>query len=154
MSGRPAGAILLAVGTGRLWHIWKDGDQAGRPGPGAGPVHVSMNDYLIHRRRDYVRVGRAGLRFRRHWRRTPGALGLWVAWSPTGRRQISVSVWRNVDDLREFVRTPAHRQVMHAFGTAGVLYTTAWTADRLDRALVWDQARARLRGEVAGVPHH
>ena len=144
------GAILLAVGTGRLWHIWKDGDQAGRP----GAVHVSMNDYLIHRRRDYLRVGRAGLRFRWRWGRTPGALGLWVAWSPTGRRQISVSVWRDADDLREFVRSPAHRQVMHAFGTAGVLYTTAWTADRLDRTLVWDQAQARLRGEVAGVPHH
>jgi hypothetical protein len=43
---------------------------------------------------------------------------------------------------------------MHAFGTAGVLYTTAWTAERLDRALIWDQAESRLRGEVAGVPHH
>lgn len=144
--------MVLAMGSGRLWHIWKDGDRAGWSGP--GPVHVSMNDYLVHRRRDFLRVGRAGLRFRRHWRSTPGALGLWVAWSPTGRRQISVSIWRSADALHDFVRSPAHRQVMHAFATAGALYTTAWTADRLDRALVWDQATARLRGEVAGVPHH
>jgi hypothetical protein len=113
-----------------------------------------MNDYLVHRPRDFLRVGRAGLRFRRHWPGTPGALGLWVAWSPTGRRQISVSVWRSVDDLHAFVRSPAHRHVMSAFATAGVLYTTAWTADRLDRSLVWDQAVARLHGEVAGVRHH
>jgi hypothetical protein len=150
MSRLRTGAILVAVGTGRLWHIWTDGEQP----EWSGPVHVSMNDYLVHRPRDFLAVGRAGLRFRRHWGRTPGTLGLWVAWSTGGRRQISVSLWRSPAHLDEFVRSPAHRRVMHAFGTAGVLYTTAWTADRLDRSLVWEQAQARLRGEVAGIPHH
>ncbi|HST66016.1 MAG TPA: hypothetical protein VLM05_12580 [Mycobacteriales bacterium] len=122
--------------------------------PHAGPVHVSMNDYLIHRFRDVPGVARAGIGFWRAWPRTEGALGLWVASSPGGLRQISVSVWRDRDSLWDFVKTPAHRRVMRDFRDAGVLHTNPWTAERLDRALIWRQAEERLLGHVAGVPHN
>jgi hypothetical protein len=115
---------------------------------------VSMNDYLIHRVRDIPRVAREGLRLRRRWPRTEGALGLWVASLRGGRRQISVSVWRDPEDLRRFVRSPEHLRIMREFRTTGALHTNAWTADRLDRGLIWRQASARLRGLVDGVPHH
>jgi hypothetical protein len=130
--------------------LWKSGATAAP----AGPVHVSMNDYLIHRARDIPGVAREGLRFRHQWPATPGALGLWVAALRLGRRQISVSVWRDAEDLKRFVRSPQHLRIMREFRHAGALYTTAWTAERLDRGLIWHQANDRLRGRVAGVPHH
>jgi heme-degrading monooxygenase HmoA len=113
-----------------------------------------MNDYLITRARDVPRVAMNGLRFRRAWPRTPGALGLWVASTGDGRRQVSVSVWRTPEDLKRFVRTPNHLRVMRDFRHAGHLYTNAWTAPRLDRALIWRQAYDRLTGELPDVPHH
>jgi hypothetical protein len=113
-----------------------------------------MNDYLIHRARDVPRVAAAGLRFRRDWPRIEGAVGLWVASTAGGRRQISVSVWRAPEDLKRFVRSPAHRKVMRDFRGAGDLHTNAWMAERLDRALIWRQARDRLFGHVPGVSHH
>ena len=117
-------------------------------------MHVSMNDYLIHRRSDIPRVAREGLRFRRRWPEIEGALGLWVASLNGGRRQVSVSVWRSPEDLRRFVRSPRHLRIMRDFRSAGALYTSAWAAERLDRALIWSQATDRLQGRVDGVPHH
>jgi hypothetical protein len=130
--------------------LWKSGAPAGVD----GPVHVSMNDYLIERARDIPRVAQAGLRFRRAWPETEGALGLWFANTPTGRRQVSVSIWRSREHLREFVRSPGHLQVMRDFRTAGLLFTNAWDAEQFDRALIWREAEDRLRGRVEGVPHH
>ena len=130
--------------------IWKDGAADSF----TGPVQVSMNDYLIHRLGDVPRVAREGLRLRRHWPQTEGALGLWFAALRGGRRQISVSVWRDPHALRQFVRSPAHLRIMREYREAGDLYTNAWTAERLDRALIWRQANDRLHGRVEGVPHH
>lgn len=113
-----------------------------------------MNDYLIHRPGDIRRVAREGLRFRHQWPETEGALGLWVAALRGGLRQISVSVWRDPDALKQFVRSPTHLRIMREYRDAGALHTNAWTADRLDRALIWKQAKDRLRGRVDGVPHH
>ena len=50
-----------------------------------GPVHVSMNDYWIHRWRDVPGVARAGMRLRRSWPDIEGALGLWFAASSGAR---------------------------------------------------------------------
>jgi hypothetical protein len=130
--------------------IWKDGDTTTH----AGPVHVSMNDYLIHRLRDIPRVANKGLHLRRQWPETDGALGLWFAGLSGGRRQVSVSVWCSAEDLRAFVRSPAHLRIMREHRATGLLHTTAWTSERLDRAAIWHEAVDRLRGRVAGVPHH
>jgi hypothetical protein len=148
----------------RLVRLWRRGGGRLRPGvrfwrnganrPPSGSVHVSMNDFLISRAPDRPRVALAGLRFWRAWSDTEGALGLWYAGSPGGRRQISVSVWRESEDLRRFVRTPAHLKVMRDFRGAGVLHTNAWTAERLDYSLIWQQAEDRLMGRVVGVSHN
>jgi hypothetical protein len=130
--------------------LWKRGSLA----PGTGPVHVSMNDYLIHRLRDVPRVAREGLRLRRRWPETEGALGLWMASFRLGRRQVSVSIWRAPEDLRRFVRSDEHVRIMSAFKDAGALHTNAWTAERFDPALIWRQALDRLAGRVEGVRHH
>lgn len=130
--------------------IWKRGSLE----PGAASVHVSMNDYLIDRRRDIPRVAREGFRLRRRWPHTDGALGLWMAAFKGGRRQVSISVWRAPEDLRRFVRSPEHVRIMREFKDAGMLYTNAWTAERFDPALIWQQATERLAGRVEGVPHH
>lgn len=130
--------------------IWKNGSLD----PGYGPVHVSMNDYLIHRLRDVPRVAFEGLRLRRRWPRTEGALGLWFAAFRGGRRQVSISVWRTAEDLKRFVHSPEHVRIMRAFKGAGALYTNAWTAERFDRALIWQQGLDRLSGRIDGVPHH
>ena len=113
-----------------------------------------MNDFLVHRIRDIPRVAREGMGFRRNWPRTEGALGLWMAAFGSPRRQVSVSIWRSSDDLHEFVRSPRHLRVMREFRSAGHLFTNAWTAERFDRSLIWQQAEDRLTGRVPGVPHH
>jgi hypothetical protein len=130
--------------------IWRDGGGHRHE----GPVHVSMNDYLIHRLRDIPRVARDGLRLRRAWPDTPGALGLWFASYRAGRRQVSVSVWRTPEDLRHFVRSAEHLRIMRAHRDTGDLITTPWTAERLDPTLIWSQATDRLLGRVDGVSHH
>jgi hypothetical protein len=134
----------------RFWRVWRKGTRT----PPVGPVHVSMNDYLVHRVRDVPLVALAGIRFRQAWPRTEGALGLWVASTSDGRRQISVSIWQTPEDLRRFVRTQAHRQVMRDFRDAGLLYTTAWTAEQFDRSLIWRQAEDRLLGRIPDIAHH
>lgn len=113
-----------------------------------------MNDYLLSRVRDVPRVAVEGLRFRQDWPETEGALGLWFAGFNLGFRQVSVSVWRSPEDLRKFVRSPHHLRIMREYRDTGKLFTNAWTAEQLDKALIWRQAKDRLTGRVASVPHH
>ena len=134
----------------KLNAIWKTGS----PQPNDGEVYVSMNDYLIHRWADVFRVSLEGLRLRAAWPSTEGALGLWVAALGMGRRQISISVWRSRDHLKQFVMSPAHLRIMHEYRDAGVLYTNAWTSKRCDPEVVWREAMDRLNGRVEGVLHH
>ena len=154
VAARGAGAPGIRLALGRLpfrWNaIWKGSDSRTH----TGPVHVSMNDYLIRRVGDIPRVAREGMRLRRGWPQTDGALGLWFATRRLGRRQISVSVWRSPEDLRAFVRSPEHLRIMRENRNTGELFTTAWTSERLDRAVIWREAVDRLSGRIDGVPHH
>jgi hypothetical protein len=113
-----------------------------------------MDDYLIHRLRDVPPVAWEGLRLRRRWPDTEGALGLWMASFKGGRRQVSISIWRSPEDLRRFVGSPVHLRIMSRFRSAGALYTNAWTSERFDPSLIWQQAVDRLAGRVDGVSHH
>jgi heme-degrading monooxygenase HmoA len=61
-----------------------------------------------------------------------------------GRRTISVSVWRSPEDLRNFVRSATHAEIMRRHRLTGDLITIAWTAERFDRWLIWQQALERL----------
>ncbi len=71
-----------------------------------------------------------------------------------GKRQVSISIWREPEDLKRFVRSPEHLRIMREYRTAGALYTNAWTAERFDPALIFKQGTDRLAGRVEGVPHH
>jgi len=147
-SGRGRGVHAMTW----FWRVWKTGTVP--VPPPASSVHISMNDYLIHSARNVPHVAMAGLRFRQAWPSTEGALGLWVANTTSGRRQISVSIWQTPEHLQRFVRSPAHLKIMREFRDAGDLLTNAWTAERFDRSLIWRQAEDRLLGRVPGVPHH
>ena len=50
--------------------------------------------------------------------------------------------------------SPEHLRIMQEFRDAGALYTNGWTAECFDPSLIWQQAVVRLRGRIAGVPHH
>lgn len=131
-----------------LTRLWKTG-----PCPANGPVYVNLNDYWIHRWRDVPRVAIAGMRLRRQWPSTKGAVGLWFASSLTGRRQVSVSVWRTSADLQHFVHSPSHTEIMRRFKDTGILHTSAWSADGNDRRAIWKQAHDRLMSRVEGGSH-
>src|SRR5438128_1856235 len=122
--------------------IWRKGSTT----PLDGPVHVSMNDYMAHRLRDVPAVRYEALRFAARWPRTEGALGLWVA-AFGARQSVSISVWRDPDDLRCFVRSPRHAAVMKRHRSTGDLVTTAWSAPRFDRNEIWRQGSTRVRGK-------
>ena len=116
----------------------------------SGPVHVSMNDYVVHRMRDVPLVYYEAMRFAAAWPRTDGALGLWVA-ALSPRQSVSVSVWRDPEALQAFVRSPRHLAVMKRHRPTGDLITTPWTAPRLERDEIWEQAMERVRPAEAVV---
>jgi hypothetical protein len=127
-----------------LRRLWKRG---GTPIP-EGAVHVSMNDYTVHRLRDVPAVWWNALQLRHAWPRTEGALGLWF-YVPSLRRSVSVSVWRDPEDLRGFVRSPVHLRIMRRHKNTGVLTTIAWSSERFDPGLIWRQALERLPDPAA-----
>lgn len=139
--------VLLPMTAHRLW-------KAGALPDLDGAVHVSMNDYWVHRWRSVPLVMRAGLGFRRRWPATEGSVGLWMAVFNGSRRQVSISIWRSPEDLLRFVRSPEHLRVMRDFRDAGSLITTVWSAPSGDRQLIWRQAEDRLFGRVPDVAHH
>jgi len=122
-----------------LRRLWKGG---GTPVP-QGPVHVSMNDYVVHRVADVPAVWWNALLLRQAWPRTEGALGLWFC-ALDLRRSVSISVWRDPEDLRGFVRSPAHLRIMRRHKNTGALTTIAWSSERFDPQLIWRQAMERL----------
>ncbi|HZF39198.1 MAG TPA: hypothetical protein VE715_10265 [Blastocatellia bacterium] len=127
--------------------LWKKGKES-IPN---GPVFISMNDYKVYRLADVPFVWWEGFRLRYYWPRTEGTLGLWFCTLP-GRRSISVSIWRDPEDLKRFVHSARHVKIMHRYKDAGNLINTRWTADRFDRWLIWDQALDRLTSPR--FPHH
>jgi hypothetical protein len=94
----------------------------GAPASHVGPVHVSMNDYLIHGFRDIPLVAREGMVLRHLWPETEGALGLWVGALRGGRRPASgvgvrVAGRRRPAALRPLTPSPAdHARVPHGGG--------------------------------------
>ena len=108
-------------------------------------VVVSVTHFAAHRRRDVPLIAGTGLRLRLGWFAMPGAVGLCLWSDPLAARSGSISVWTSEEDLRRFIRLPAHVAVMRRFRDRGVVRATSWSAGAFDPSAVV----ARARGWIA-----
>ncbi|MGW7269990.1 hypothetical protein ACWGH5_05690 [Streptomyces sp. NPDC054864] len=89
-------------------------------------------------------IALSGLRLRRTWPRTPGAVGMWLWIDPWRGRSGSVSVWTDERSLRAFVGRPDHLRIVRAHRGRGSMRATAWAVDRLAPDDLWTAASALL----------
>jgi hypothetical protein len=119
----------------------------------AGPVLVSVTDFELDRAVDVARAAVEGVRLRRAWSSVPGSFGLWV-WAKPGRKRVgSVSIWRQEEDLRRFVRWPRHVEIMRRYRDAGEVTDATWSAERPDPAEIWARSLPRLAGDDPELSH-
>lgn len=132
---------------GPIWSApWKAGPDAARPH--RGPVLVSVTEFRTHQHWQALGVLTAGLRLRRSWPRTEGAIGLLLWMDADARRSGSVSVWTDPGGLDGFVARPDHRRIMRAFRNRGRIRSYSRTAAQWDPDAVWAAARRTLTGEA------
>ncbi|MGW2477738.1 hypothetical protein [Streptomyces sp. NPDC001665] len=127
-----------------------------RPGPvppALFPVVVSVTDFTATSRPQAGAIALAGLRLRRTWPKTPGALGMWLWVEVAGRRSGSVSVWRDEAALSAFVGRSDHMAVVRARRGRGTIRAAAWEAEDFDPNAVWSRARAMLTGRAPWPQH-
>ncbi|MGW8376747.1 hypothetical protein [Streptomyces sp. ODS28] len=130
-----------------------------QPGPLAvsaceGPPLVSVTEFAAHRLPAALSALVGGLRLRRTWPGTPGALGmwLWIDTDPRSLRSGSVTVWRDERALRAFVARADHRRVAARHRGRGVLRSGSWRPEgTFSRSAAWAAAEAVLTG-AAGWP--
>lgn len=127
---------------------WQAGPEAHIP----GPVLVSVTEFTAHRHSQSLPIALAGLRLRRSWPQTPGAVGMWLWIDPWRKRSGSVSVWTRERELYAFVGRPDHVRIVRAHKDRGAMRATAWTADRLDPDAVWAAAYARIYRPQGPIP--
>jgi len=151
MAGRNDEAIV--AGSSHLtdalnslgWWIWYFGWQPGPARVGSNePVFVSLTDFRIHHPPYAPGAWRTGMGVRRSWPRVPGALGLWLWAKPLSLRSGSVSVWRSEDDLKRFIRSPAHLAIMRKYRPRMSGTSASFTAQRFERETIWTEALERL----------
>lgn len=125
---------------------WQAGPEAHTP----GPVLVSVTEFTARRHTQTAPIALAGLRLRRSWPRTPGAVGMWLWVDAWRKRSGSVSVWTDERSLYAFVGRPDHLRIVGAHKDRGAMRATAWTADRLDPDAVRPAAYARIADPSPG----
>lgn len=121
---------------------WQAGPAAGTE----GPALVSVTEFTADRHSHTVPIALAGLRLRRSWPGTPGAVGMWLWTDPWHKRSGSVSLWTDERALYAFVGRPDHLRIVRAYKDRGAIRATAWTADRPDPAAAWTAAHALISG--------
>lgn len=129
---------------------WKDGPAADRAVPGATVV-VSVTEFVTYRPWGALPVAAAGIRLRRGWPGTPGAVSvrLWVETGPRLDRSGSVTVWTDHEHLTRFVAREDHTHIVRAYRSRGVMRSATWetrltTAPALPSA--WAEALRILNG--------
>ncbi|MEU6672807.1 hypothetical protein [Streptomyces sp. NPDC046925] len=118
--------------------------QAGPEAHTEGPALVSVTEFTADRHSQTVPIALAGLRLRRSWPQTPGAVGMWLWADPWHKRSGSVSLWTGERALYAFVGRPDHIRIVRAHKNRGTARATSWTTDRLDPAAAWATAHALL----------
>ncbi|MFF1709556.1 hypothetical protein [Streptomyces sp. NPDC058268] len=121
---------------------WQAGPEAP---PTSGPALVSVTEFTADRHTQTVPIALAGLRLRRSWPRTPGAVGMWLWADPWRKRSGSVSVWADERSLYAFVGRPDHIRTVRAHQDRGTMRATTWTVDRPGgQVAVWAAAHALI----------
>lgn len=106
-----------------IWKTsWKNGPAAHTTGPGSRVV-VSITEFSTHRPWGTPAVAVEGMRLRRSWPRTPGAVAvrLWMDPGPRMNRSGSVTVWADEASLTRFAARPDHLRIVRAFRGRGVM---------------------------------
>ncbi|WP_406090787.1 hypothetical protein [Streptomyces sp. NBC_01013] len=133
--------------------LWSTAWQAG---PAAEPhdrgtdVVVSVTEFVTHRPWTTPSVGAAGLRLRRTWPHTPGAVGMWL-WADIGprmNRSGSVTVWTARAHLLGFVARPDHRHIVRAYRDRGTLRSATWHTPFTGRTALREAAWSLLSGSA------
>lgn len=106
--------------------IWKTSWSYGPAAPGTGPraaLVVSVTEFVTHRAWGTPAVAAEGMRLRRSWPLTPGAVAvrLWMDNGIRLNRSGSVTVWADEASLMKFVARPDHMRVVRAFRGRGVM---------------------------------
>jgi len=107
-----------------VWVPWVTGPQ---PVGRLDHVLVSFTEFRADRARTLPGVFRWGLRLRQGWFATEGAVGLLLWTQPTARRGGSLSVWRDEEALKRFVRLPLHAQIIRQFRDRVRVRSVSWT---------------------------
>ncbi|MEU0413758.1 hypothetical protein ABZ307_39045 [Streptomyces griseorubiginosus] len=115
---------------------WKSGPAI----PLDGPVLVALTDFTARGYGQPVAVALAGLRLRRTWASTPGAVGMWLWADPLRRRSGSVSVWADERGLKEFTGRPDHARIVRAHRGRGELRTARREFEEFEPDAVWAYA--------------
>ncbi|MGW0905525.1 hypothetical protein [Streptomyces sp. NPDC002853] len=121
---------------------WQPGPEALTP----GPALVSVTEFTARRHSQTLPIALAGLRLRRSWPRTPGAVGMWLWADPWRKRSGSVSVWTDERSLYAFVGRPDHVRIVRAHRDRGEMRATAWAVGRFDPDGAWATAHSLLTG--------
>lgn len=86
-----------------------------------------------------------GLRLRRMWADTEGAIGVSLAVDLTRRTTYSVSVWESQDDLQRWLRSPYHGMVMRKYrGQIESSKATSWHTEHFDLTQAWTEAHRQF----------
>ncbi|GLP63627.1 hypothetical protein TUSST3_02480 [Streptomyces sp. TUS-ST3] len=102
-----------------------------------GPVLVAFTDFTARGHGQALAVALAGMRLRRTWPTTPGAVGMWLWADPGRRRSGSVSVWADERGLKEFTGRPDHVRIVRAHRGRGELRSARREFEEFDPDAVW-----------------
>ncbi|MFF4058839.1 hypothetical protein ACFYZ8_23140 [Streptomyces sp. NPDC001668] len=122
---------------------WKSGPAI----PLDGPVLVGVTDFTADGHGQAVAVALAGMRLRRTWPSTPGAVGMWLWADPLRRRSGSVSVWADERGLKEFTGRPDHARIVRAHHGRGELRSARREFEEFEPDAVWAYALGLITEE-------
>ncbi|MEU0068193.1 hypothetical protein ABZ027_01245 [Streptomyces sp. NPDC006332] len=121
--------------------------QPGPEPPSGDPLLVTVTDFTARGYGQAAAVAVSGLRLRRTWPQTPGAVGMWLWADPVRRRCGAVSVWADERGLKEFVGRPDHVRIVRAHHGRGELRSTRREFAAFDAGAVWAYALGLITEE-------
>jgi hypothetical protein len=132
------------------WKPGPEGDMACARDGGPAAAVVSVTEFVPYRPWTAMGVNIAGVALRQVWSDVEGAVGLWL-WAvpdPLRPRSGSVTVWREEQDLRNFVARPDHLRIVRSYRDRGTLRSALWHTENFDQEATRTTARALLTGEA------